>query len=236
MSEPTRDEFFVGYLPTPPGVRRFALRIAYLALALVIGAATALAFSHRRAGPASWDISLVVELEGVLQTEPYGVLHLEEGSALLVEATKFGLRPEASALEGRRVTLRGTLLQRDGDRMLALLPGDDAFTDLGEDELPDASALGKVQLTGNIVDSKCFLGAMKPGDGAGHRPCAQLCIRGGIPPVLISDDPEHPKVIVVDEEGRPMTEKVLPLVAEELTLSGQLFSQGDRKFFRISLP
>lgn len=236
MAERPSDEFFVGYLDTPPGIRRFSLRAASIMLALVVGAATALAFSHRRAGPATWNISRIVELEGVLQTEPYGVLHLEDGSALLVEATKFGLRPEASVLEGRRVNLRGTLLERDGDRMLALLPGEQAFTDLGPGELPKRQELGTVMLTGNIVDSKCFLGAMKPGDGAGHRPCAQLCIRGGIPPVLISDDLEHPKVIVVSPEDQPMIDAVLPVVAEELRLSGRLYARGDRKFLRTSIP
>ena len=37
-----------------------------------------------------------------------------------------------------------------------------------------------------IVDSKCFLGVMTPGAGRTHSACASLCLRGGIPPALLS--------------------------------------------------
>jgi hypothetical protein len=44
---------------------------------------------------------------------------------------------------------------------------------------------GQVTLTGEIVDSKCFLGVMVPGEGVTHRGCAALCLRGGIPAALL---------------------------------------------------
>ena len=47
------------------------------------------------------------------------------------------------------------------------------------------TSLGVATLRGEIVDSKCYLGAMKPGDQKTHKACATLCIRGGIPPVLV---------------------------------------------------
>ena len=58
----------------------------------------------------------------------------------------------------------------------------------------DATALleqsdkGAVELTGEIVDSKCFLGVMVPGSGKTHKECASLCLRGGIPPALFVQD------------------------------------------------
>ena len=42
--------------------------------------------------------------------------------------------------------------------------------------------LGSLQIEGEIVDIKCWLGRMKPGDGRTHRACGQFCIQGGIPP------------------------------------------------------
>ena len=45
-----------------------------------------------------------------------------------------------------------------------------------------------VTLRGEIVDSKCFLGVMTPGQGKTHRACASLCLRGGIPPALFVED------------------------------------------------
>jgi hypothetical protein len=41
--------------------------------------------------------------------------------------------------------------------------------------LLDQSDRGPVELTGEIVDSKCFLGVMVPGSGKTHKECASLC-------------------------------------------------------------
>jgi hypothetical protein len=41
-----------------------------------------------------------------------------------------------------------------------------------------------VSLVGEIVDTKCYLGVMVPGEGTTHRSCAALCLRGGLPPAL----------------------------------------------------
>jgi hypothetical protein len=48
--------------------------------------------------------------------------------------------------------------------------------------------LGAFTLVGEIVDSKCYLGIMNPGETNPHRECAALCIRGGIPPLIIAHD------------------------------------------------
>jgi hypothetical protein len=41
-----------------------------------------------------------------------------------------------------------------------------------------------VEVSGEVVDTKCFLGVMVPGSGKTHRACAALCLRGDIPPAL----------------------------------------------------
>jgi hypothetical protein len=43
---------------------------------------------------------------------------------------------------------------------------------------------GLVKLTGEIVDSKCFLRVIAPGSGKTHKECASLRLRGGIPPAV----------------------------------------------------
>ena len=50
-------------------------------------------------------------------------------------------------------------------------------------EIP-SRAIGEVTLVGEVVDPKCWLGDMKPGDGKAHAACARLCMEGGIPPML----------------------------------------------------
>ncbi|MEJ2177929.1 MAG: hypothetical protein P8Y12_08270 [Gammaproteobacteria bacterium] len=43
-------------------------------------------------------------------------------------------------------------------------------------------------LTGEIADSKCFLGVMKPGEGSIHRACAEVRLLGGIRSMLVVRD------------------------------------------------
>ncbi len=45
--------------------------------------------------------------------------------------------------------------------------------------------LGPVELVGELVDSKCYLGVMRPATGKVHRACAVRCLKGGVPPGLL---------------------------------------------------
>ncbi|MEO7310239.1 MAG: Rieske 2Fe-2S domain-containing protein [Chitinophagaceae bacterium] len=53
-------------------------------------------------------------------------------------------------------------------------------------ELPAITASNKIDtvITGEIIDPKCYFGAMNPGQGKTHLSCAVRCISGGIMPVL----------------------------------------------------
>jgi hypothetical protein len=59
---------------------------------------------------------------------------------------------------------------------------------------------------GEIVDSKCFLGVMNPGEGTVHCDCARVCLRGGIPPMLLirGARAEEALVLLVDAAGAPV--------------------------------
>ena len=48
-----------------------------------------------------------------------------------------------------------------------------------------------VTLKGEIIDPKCYLGAMKPGGGKTHKACAMRCIAGGIPRRQTGHDDEQ---------------------------------------------
>jgi hypothetical protein len=78
--------------------------------------------------------------------------------------------------------------------------------------------LGIVALTGEIVDSKCYLGVMNPGAGKVHRDCAARCIAGGIPPAFIAKDSDGvSKTLVLSNAG-----DVTQFVAEPVEIRGRL--------------
>jgi hypothetical protein len=88
---------------------------------------------------------------------------------------------------------------------------------------------GLVTLVGEIVDSKCFMGVMKPGNLKTHRACAARCVSGGIPPVLVVRDEKGRAsyLLLTDADGRRVNERVLDRIAEPLEITGRLRRHGD---------
>ncbi len=87
---------------------------------------------------------------------------------------------------------------------------------------------------GEIVDSKCFLGVMNPGQLTPHRACAIRCISGGVPPVLLVRQRDGPAIylLLVSAEGKPVNKQVLDMVAEPLEITGEVERQGELLILR----
>ena len=95
-------------------------------------------------------------------------------------------------------------------------------------EAPDSPGDAQT-LVGEIVDTKCYLGAMKPGRGKPHRDCASLCIRGGIPAALLvrTEDGERHLVHLMSL-GRPAGREVLDFVGQPVEITGLLRRKDGR--------
>jgi hypothetical protein len=90
--------------------------------------------------------------------------------------------------------------------------------------------LGERTLVGEIVDSKCYLGVMKPGRSKPHKSCAVRCISGGVPPMLRVTDESGVTTdyLLVDERGAAVNDAVLDLVAVPVRITGTVRRIGDR--------
>ncbi|MEO1129318.1 MAG: hypothetical protein AAFX05_06350 [Planctomycetota bacterium] len=229
------NDFYVGYLPTPPRDRRF-LRIA-VPLLLWCGVAVSGAVAWRMNDPGNgvWNTDDTMQWEGTLHERPYPLLEMDDEAGqrtmvMLVTDGKRGVQEWVTGLDGNRVRISGFEIRRDGRRMLAL-PGDDAIDVLGQAEsMARSQGATDVTLRGEIVDSKCFLGAMKPGEGRGHKPCAVLCIQGGIPAVLVARNAEGEAsyTLLTDATGTgPFDDALLRHVAEPVEVQGVLRQLGD---------
>jgi hypothetical protein len=77
---------------------------------------------------------------------------------------------------------------------------------------------------GEIVDSKCFSGVMKPGAGKTHIGCAIRCISGGVPAVfhVHNDAGDVLDLVLIDQEGNTVNDRVLDLVAQGLAIEGEV--------------
>lgn len=243
------DEFFVGYLKTPHGLGRF-LRAGAIVLLIVGGAlAAALAASQRDPGLGAWDVDHATVLEGLVQTEPCPLIRVagQQGQVmtiLLVSQGKLGAAERLAPFNGQLVRVRGHTLERGRVRMFELdddakaveaVSTNTAMTSMAPRTLalPAPSDRRAVTLRGEIVDPKCFAGAMKPGEGKTHKACAVLCLRGGIPPMFVAEDGRA--YLLVDENGRSPTggalEAILPKVGEFGEFHGQASTRGDVNTF-----
>lgn len=221
------DEFYVGYLPLPPSHAASVRRAVGVVLVVAAVAAATLSLTHRSGGEGLWDTGHVVTFEGVLHENPYPLLTLDDNSSpvCLVEMGKHGAQERSRGLDGARVRCEGWAITRDGRRILELAPESSAITRLAGDPEPHATEppWHPATLDGEIVDFKCFLGAMKPGDGKGHKACATLCIDRGIPPVLVTtSDGVRTYTLLSDEHGGPANSAAAPFAGEPVRVSGDV--------------
>jgi len=217
---------YVGYLETPRRHRAFLKVVVPLVMLVLIAAPALIAASQRDPGDAVWDISAERSWTGAVVMDPYPTLVEPDGTGwLVVGMGKFGIHDRLSAADGRLCTLRGYALNRGDRRMIELIPGDDAVSlQEGADAPHDASgpAPRVITVVTEIVDGKCYLGAMKPGDGVAHRSCAILCIRGGLPPMLDARIPGAAGVIplLLVDGSASLPPRVLAMVGERVEITG----------------
>ncbi len=233
-------EFFVGYLEAPAGITQFYKILIPVLLLAGIGFAVWVSGSQSSAGEGVWDLSGEVEISGYLTVDPYPVIHLageQPRSVILVEQNKMGAGERAGPYANQWVSVSGFAITRGDWTMLQLVPSS-TFTVLADaGSAPIASVdRGEVELTGEIIDSKCFLGVMKPGAGKAHRACASMCLRGGMPPLLLVRNEQGEKYgfMLMNEDGSSASIELADQIAVPVTVSGRMQQRGDIMYIRYN--
>lgn len=223
MSAP--DEFYIGYeRGMPPRTRRAVT--GAVTLAAVVTTVAALVFTSQQRGLADsrFEFGQVRSFEGYLSLTPAPALLVADSGQTrlywLVATGKFG---PGVALGGARpgwVTLSGTLIERDPWRMIEVVAG--SIRPHWSRAAPPSLSLPsprRVAIRGEIVDSKCYLGVMNPGERVVHRDCAVRCLAGGVPAMFAYQDSagSHLALLV---GGDPRLRQIA--VGRPITLSGVL--------------
>jgi len=188
-------------------------------------------------------------------TAPGGV-----DSVLLVRQGKHAADDWAREFAGQTVTVRGYPITRGRWKMLEIPAADAIAVDAGAGGIGSdgglsrhprvplsggdietlrtaltVESLGAVELSGEIVDSKCFLGVMKPGAGLTHKACAELCLLGGIPPILVAADAAGEKTgyLLARADGGSAAVALAEFAAEPVRVAGRLQRQGGLLVLRV---
>lgn len=231
-------EFFIGWQgKAPEGTGRFLKKVIIGVGAVVIAVAAALpAFQRTVDTDGHFEYGDVKSYRGILVNDPVPMLVAEDDVVyLLVNPLKYGFDPEAAKKHHlQHVTLKGTWIHREGEDMLEVQENSVERVADSEDLTSNPQGmfheLGKTTLRGEIVDSKCHLGVMNPGNLKAHRACAITCIQGGIPPVLLVRDGKGGAsyILLVSGEGAALNQDILDLVAEPVQVTGELKKLGDQ--------
>jgi uncharacterized membrane protein len=233
------DEFFVGYLRTPLRVARFAAITVCVLLLLADAVALTLYRAQAQRSSGDWGTVGEVSYDGVLVANPYPIVlvpaagRVAAHAVLLVSDGKFGAPAGLAAFDGKTVTVTGYPLLRDGLVVLQLSEVTrGAKTSL---VLAPPVPLGRRTLTGEIVDSKCYLGAMNPGEGKVHEGCAGLCLLGDIPALFVTRDAHGDLTyrLLADENGKAMPRRASSHAGQFLTLGGILTRLDGIELFSV---
>jgi nitrite reductase/ring-hydroxylating ferredoxin subunit len=236
------DTFYVGYLPRMPRPLLPFVRFVVGLLLLVgsAGLAIVVPFLHDDYSFARSEWPTKRDFIGILQAKP--VTHLvvarpgvrgerRTSRYVLMGQGKTGPLIDVNALDGKAVRVHGWLVFRDAHTMIATVSAEEVAAE--ESSLPampaHSKSLGTRTLRGEIVDSKCYVGTMRPGNSKVHRACAARCIAGGVPPMLISRDANDNELafFMVTTDGSPVNQGVLPFVAEPVEITGEILRMDD---------
>jgi hypothetical protein len=243
--EPEDGAFYIGWMPKAP--KTFAKHVKKVLLilfpvALII--AYLLSTSQKKFSTANFEYGKLTEVKGIYYNKPVPMLKVFDKNnlsmtILLVGYGKHGAetaimeleKAKGISLNGKEVTLKGTLIYGDGKTLLQIDKNDDPIVNIGAGSTFQLQQkdLGTQTISGEIIDPKCYFGVMKPGEGKVHRDCAIRCILGGIPPVLHvqNEKGESNYYLIVGPNGEKINEAVQDIVAEPVSIEARVMQQDD---------
>lgn len=245
------EDFFIGWSRTiGNSLRRFLCLTAVTIVGGFAALSVVLALSitdparfllGADAAPGAWQ---ELTLTGILTSDPYPVLfvlpdaaHPSGHGVMLSGDGKRGAAYTRADLDGRRVEVKGLLVKRGALDMLVVGDGPRLLQTGGSVQVGagPAKQLGRWRVVGEICDGKCGAGIMSPGTGIAHKACANLCLIGGVPPVLVVTHPleGHRFLMISDGQGRALDDSMLRFVGMRVEIEGDVEVRGDVALMRI---
>ena len=248
------DEFYIGWQDGTPASyaqgRRTFFFGAFLTILLLV---TGYLSVENKFVDSYFDDGNLTEIEGTIVTYPVFGLKTEiDGKKLTVPLVGFGkfdglpilkmIRERARGVDvaNLKVGLRGTMIRYQDKTWMELTEGAESIVSIEESIAADTQKIvtpGSQSISGEIIDPKCFFGAMNPAYKKIHRSCAIRCISGGMPPLLAIREAGSfvDYYFVKDKNGQPINQDVLQFVGRPITLSGQIEQIDDWKVIKMDV-
>jgi hypothetical protein len=240
-----QNEFYIGWMPKAPvSFARLVTKVLLIIIPAMLLIGYLISVNQRKFSTASFEYGKLTELTGIYYNNPVPLLKVYDKNreAITVPLIGYGKQGAESAimeienekklsLNGKEVKLKGNLLYNEGKILMQIDKIDNPVVEVGSGSTFSIieKDYGTQIIRGEIVDPKCFFGAMKPGEGKVHRDCAIRCILGGIPPVLHvqNEKGESNFYLLVGPNGEKLNEAVQEFVAESVSIEAKVKQQDD---------
>lgn len=243
--------FYIGWMPAAPAsFAKHIRKVVVILVTLVTTAGIILALQQKKFSTASFEFGQLTEITGVYRQFPVPSVKVMSNrdvsghsSSITIPLVGYGKsgaegiiaeleKEKNTTLDKKNVTFRGTLIYNDGKTLLQIDKNDDPLRKISDAAVNMPAAikeLGTVRLTGEILDPKCYFGAMKPGQGKPHRDCAIRCIAGGMSPVFYvrNEKGEVNYYLILDAAGKKMNEQLTDIIAEPVSLQARAVQYDD---------
>ncbi len=92
----------------------------------------------------------------------------------------------------------------------------------------------RVQITGEVIDTWCYITEIMYGEGTAHRQCALWSAAGGIPVGVLGDDGQVYMVLKLgDDTTNVANPTILKIQAHRVTVDGDLFVRDGINYLMI---
>ncbi len=236
-------DFFIGWLGKIPNSYQNSLRFFVPSLFIVsILLVVIISISTNKVRFSSYDYYKTLSFEGELLLKPFPMLRVLEMDKNrnpkvvlypLVNEGKFGADQSIETFLSQYpnekrvfVKIEAKIISRDGQVAMEITDKKDNIQKIKlRTSIPDL-VIGQTRdtvLKGEIIDPKCYLGVMNPGEGKPHRSCAINCIKGGIMPAFISGNNKTKNYyILIGKYGNKVNNEILFAVAEPIEIKGKV--------------
>jgi len=92
----------------------------------------------------------------------------------------------------------------------------------------------RVTVTGEIIDSWCYLSEIMWATGSAHHQCAVWCARGGVPVGILGDDEQVYIVLKMNNDPDVIGDHgILRMQSNEVVVEGDLYERDSVKYLAI---
>lgn len=132
--------------------------------------------------------------------------------------------------------MRAGLLSAMGLLSLMLTPTATlAAAAVTEAAMPEAAMPERVKITGEVIDSWCYLTEIMYPEGSAHHQCAIWCAAGGIPVGILADDGTVYTVLKLEGDATSVANpSVLKIQSHRVSVEGEVYARDGINYLLVN--